>query len=114
MSIIDILKENYLYEDENSDNNSDDSNQSDDTEIINKQFVIKLINYLDSKFSLEYGSFDNSVYNEIRSFMDQSDNKVVKRYKERIHKIILDEKRKFLKRIQNRLERFNVPKKKEG
>ena len=117
MSIIQLLKEN-LYEDEdnpviNLTPESGESNESSEEVLVNKEFIIKLANYLDKKLTLEFGTFDDQIGNEVRKYMDESDNKVVKKVKEKIHKIILDEKRKFLRKIQTRMERFKVPKKKE-
>jgi hypothetical protein len=117
MSIIELLKEDYLYEDEDNpvidltaEMNSISGNDS--ISPVDKDFIIKLANHLDKKLTLEYGTLDDQIYNEIRNYMDQSDNKKVKQVKERIHKIILDEKRKFLKKIQTRMERLQIPKKK--
>lgn len=116
MGILDLLKENYLFEDE--DNPVVDLSQemnvtsgSDKEVPINREFVVKLTNYLDKLLTLEFGTTDNNIYNEIRKFCDERDPKVVKKIKERIHKIILDEKRKYLKRIQTKMEMLKVPKK---
>lgn len=119
MSIIQILKEDYLFEDEYnpySIQTEDELPQGefpkdDGRELISKDFAVKLTNYLDKKLDLEFGTFDTAVCNEIRKYMDESDNKVVKKVKEKIHKIIVKEKHDFLKRVQNKMERLRVPKK---
>ncbi|MEM4260961.1 MAG: hypothetical protein QXG00_07005 [Candidatus Woesearchaeota archaeon] len=78
---------------------------------IDKRFVVRLVDYVDSKINLPaFGSFDDAILNEIRKVMDESDNKLVLRTKQRIHKIILDEKKKFLEKIQRRVGNLKVPK----
>ena len=120
MSIIEILKEGYLFEDEDNPvvNLTPDSGETVETDQVesnkvplDNKFIVSLVNHLDEKLKLEFGSFDSAICNEVRKYMDESDGKEVKKVKERIHKIILDEKRKFLKRIQTRMEQFKVPKK---
>jgi hypothetical protein len=116
MSILDLLKEDLLFEDEDNPvvdltPESGETSGAGNDVLVNKEFIIKLANYLDKKLTLEYGTFDDQIGNEVRKYMDESDNKVVKKVKEKIHKIILDEKRKFLRKIQTRMERFRVPKK---
>ena len=121
MSILDILKEEYLFEDETAAEainqmdvdmeTAEEAIQNDGKEVINQQFTVKLINYLDSLFP-SFGTFDSQILNEIRKNVDETDGKAVKKTKEKIHSIILDEKKKFLKKIQNRMERLRViPKK---
>lgn len=113
MSIVEILKENYLFENENEPIFVGQiTTTSGNNEIkIDNSFVIKLINHLDRKFALEYGTLDDQIYNEIRQFLNGIDNKTILKVKERIHKIIKDEKDKLLKRIQRRVLELKISKK---
>ena len=113
MSIIELLKEDYLFEDENDPSYVEQitmSNQDDGKVAVDKQFIIKLTNYLDRLFP-QFGTFDDQIGNEIRNYMDQSNNDEVIRMKKRIHKLVIDEKKMFLERLQRRLSRVRVPKK---
>ena len=79
---------------------------------IDRDFIIRLANYIDSRFPA-YGGFDNDIYNEIRKKMDETDPKMVLKIKSKIHKIVIDEKKKFLDRVQNRIAKIMIPEKKE-
>jgi hypothetical protein len=115
MSVINLLKEDYLFEDEYSPYIGEQPGIEEikgGKEPLNKEFSIKLCNYLEHLFP-GFGTFDSQILNELRNYIDETDNKLVKKTKEKIHGIILDEKKKFLKRIQNRMERLEVVPKKE-
>ena len=120
MSFIQILKEDYLYEDETTTNpdvstsaDNQETTENDGKEYIDKTFVIKLCNYIEQLFP-GYGSMDNSILNEVRKKIDETDPKIVKKTKEKIHSIILDERKKLLKRIQTRVEKLRIIPKKEA
>jgi hypothetical protein len=92
---------------------SEEENKDVPMDFISREFIIKLVNYIDSRFP-QYGGFDNDIYNEIRKYMDETDSKQVKKIKEKVHNIVIKEKVKFLKRIQNSVEKLQVPKKGEN
>ena len=129
MAILDYLKEG-MFDDENNPSTVEqgiqDQIQFHEEEIadeageiaegdtlLDKNFIIRLVDYVDTKIELPaFGSFDNQILNEVRKSMDESDNKKVISVKKRIHKLVIDEKKKFLERLQRRMEKVKVPKKK--
>ena len=74
---------------------------------LDPQFISRLCNYLEKRFP-NYGDFDFAVGNEIRLYMQQSDNTYVKKVKQRIHDIINKAKAKFLRDIYNKVEKVKV------
>jgi len=115
MSIIQLLQEN-LYEDEDNPvvdltPESGETSASSNKEHINKEFIVKLINFIDSRFPA-YGEFDDKILNEIRKYIDQSDNKEVLKIKSKIHQVILNEKKRFLDKLYIKVSKILVPKKK--
>ena len=113
MSIIDILKEEYLYEDNTSDNQEPEVEEPNDNLVpVNRIFIIKLFNHLDKLFP-SYGTFDSDILNEIRNYMDESDNNAVRKVKEKIHSMFITEKKKFFDNFQKRMGKLRIPKKKE-
>ena len=109
MSIIQILKEDYLFEGDDTPG-IEEVQAEEGMEPVDNKFTIALCNYLETIFP-KYGTFDDQILNEIRKYMDETDSKVVRKTKEKIHNIILKEKEKLLKRIQHRMENVKVPKK---
>jgi len=78
---------------------------------LNPAFVSRLCNYLERRFP-NYGDFDVAVGNEIRQYM-QGDNSYIKKVKQRIHEIINKAKSKFLRNIQDKVEKVKILPKEE-
>jgi len=111
MAVLDYLKEDYLYEDENDPSYVEQITMADDgKEPLDNAFLIKLVNYLDTLYP-QFGTFDDKIYNEVRKYIGAMDNKEVIKIKKRIHKVVTDEKDKFLTKLKRRLGRVRVPKK---
>lgn len=78
---------------------------------INPTFISRLTNYLERRFP-NYGDFDTAVGNEIRIYI-KGDNAYIKKVKQRIHDIINKAKAKFLRNIQDKVEKVKVLPKEE-
>jgi len=74
---------------------------------ISTDFIKRLLNYLETKCFVSYGDFDTAVGNEIRKYMC-SDNKYVKKVKQRIHEIITKARNRFLRDINVKVEKIKV------
>jgi vacuolar-type H+-ATPase subunit I/STV1 len=79
---------------------------------INPQFITRLLNYLESRCFVSYGEFDQKVGNEIRQYV-KGDNSYIKKVKQRIHEIINKAKSKFLRNIQDKVEKVKILPKEE-
>ena len=73
---------------------------------INPLFISRLTNYLERRFP-NYGDFDTAVGNEIRIYI-KGDNAYIKKVKQRIHEIIHKAKAKFLRSIQDKVEKVKI------
>lgn len=78
---------------------------------INPTFISRLTNYLERRFP-NYGDFDTAVGNEIRIYI-KGDNAYIKKVKQRIHEIINKAKAKFLRSIQDKVEKVKILPKEE-
>lgn len=79
---------------------------------IDPQFIARLLNYLESRCFVSYGEFDQKVGNEIRKYV-QADNSYIKKIKQRINDIIIKARNKFLKSIQDKVEKVKMLPKEE-
>jgi len=84
-----------------------------ETKPLDKKFIIKLMNYLESLFP-SYGDFDNSMSVELSKYV-KGDIKDVRKLKKRIHEIILRLKHKLIRDTQTKVEKLTAePKTQEG
>jgi hypothetical protein len=84
-----------------------------ETKPLDKKFIIKLMNYLESLFP-SYGDFDNSMSVELSKYV-KGDIKDIRKLKKRIHEIILRLKHKLIRDTQTKVEKLTAePKTQEG
>lgn len=79
-------------------------------EELNKKFIVKLMNYLESIFP-DYGQFSQNMTTELKAHMKigtEEKAKELKKVRKKIHEIITKEKMRFLNNVQNKVERIQV------
>lgn len=76
-------------------------------EKIDNSFVVKLTNYLEKIFPI-YGDFDKLAGNEIRKYLSGSDEKKIKQTKDKVYKILIKAKNKFLMSVRDKVSNLEV------